>query len=44
MKEFPASPEGMIASYVERFSEEGPLKGLVDQVAKCGQFPYGSHA
>jgi len=40
LTDYPATPEGMISSFVDRFSDDGPLAGLVDEVAKCGQFPY----
>jgi len=40
LQDYPATPEGLIASFVDRFSDDGPLSGLVEEVAKCGQFPY----
>lgn len=40
LKEYPASPEGMVASFVDRLSDDGPLAGLADKLATCGQFPY----
>jgi dipeptidyl-peptidase-3 len=41
LKEYSPSPEGMISSFVDRFADDGPLAGLVEELAKCGQFPYG---
>eukprot|EP00281_Chroomonas_sp_CCMP1168_P025009 CAMPEP_0206228978 /NCGR_PEP_ID=MMETSP0047_2-20121206/9450_1 /ASSEMBLY_ACC=CAM_ASM_000192 /TAXON_ID=195065 /ORGANISM="Chroomonas mesostigmatica_cf, Strain CCMP1168" /LENGTH=709 /DNA_ID=CAMNT_0053652243 /DNA_START=52 /DNA_END=2181 /DNA_ORIENTATION=+ len=44
LQDFPATPEGMIASFVARFADDGPLGGLVACLDKSGQFPYGEPA
>uniref|UniRef100_A0A7S0HT66 Dipeptidyl peptidase 3 n=1 Tax=Hanusia phi TaxID=3032 RepID=A0A7S0HT66_9CRYP len=38
-KEFEATPYGMINSFKERYSADGPLGSLVQHLQHCGQFP-----
>ena len=40
LKDYEATPVGMVTSFVDRFSEKGPLKGLVEHLSACGPFRY----
>ena len=38
LKDYEPTPAGVVTSFMERFSEKGPLKGLVEQLSASGPF------